>query len=134
MRYFAIMLTLVLSANTAVASSFSIGPDGINSKVTGLDWLDEAMYMKTLCQPDAEGICTQCKTVVPPRLHRTCPAKHPGVGEQPRSTHTGVGDLTAEFFATFGITEDRYREVKAALHLKSTCGCSARKQWLSSKP
>lgn len=90
--------------------------------------------MRTLCQP-ADGICTQCQTAVPPRLHRTCPAKNRSTAESEasaqRSTRIGIGDLTAEFFATLGITEDRYIAVKNALHLSTTCGCAARKQWLN---
>jgi hypothetical protein len=43
----------------------------------------------------------------------------------------GFGDLAGEFFASLGITEDRYKAVKIALHLDPACGCADRKKWLN---
>ena len=43
----------------------------------------------------------------------------------------GFGDLAGEFFASLGITEERYKAVKVALQLDPTCGCAERKKWLN---
>ena len=43
----------------------------------------------------------------------------------------GFGDLAGEFFASLGVTEDRYKAVKIAFHLDPTCGCADRKKWLN---
>ena len=43
----------------------------------------------------------------------------------------GFGDLAGEFFASLGITEDRYKSVKVALQFDPTCGCAERKKWLN---
>ncbi len=44
---------------------------------------------------------------------------------------SGLGDLAEAFFNSVGITEDRYRAVKVALHLDPKCGCAERKKWLN---
>jgi hypothetical protein len=43
----------------------------------------------------------------------------------------GLGDLAAEFFASLGITEERYRAVKVKLHLDPKCNCADRRRWLN---
>ena len=43
----------------------------------------------------------------------------------------GLGDLAGEFFATLGVTEERYKAAKLALHLDPNCGCSGRRAWLN---
>jgi len=42
-----------------------------------------------------------------------------------------LGDVMADFFESLGITKDRYKAAKAAMRLKATCGCDARRQWLN---
>lgn len=44
---------------------------------------------------------------------------------------SGVGDLAAEFFATLGITPERYQAVKESLNLPDECGCDKRKRLLN---
>jgi hypothetical protein len=44
---------------------------------------------------------------------------------------SGLGDLAAEFFASIGITEERYRNVKVAMHLDPKCNCADRRRWLN---
>jgi hypothetical protein len=43
----------------------------------------------------------------------------------------GLGDLAAEFFASLGITEERYKAMKVALDLDPMCGCADRRKWLN---
>lgn len=43
----------------------------------------------------------------------------------------GLGDLAAQFFASLGITEDRYQAVKVAWHLDPKCKCADRRRWLN---
>jgi hypothetical protein len=43
----------------------------------------------------------------------------------------GLGDLAEGFFASLGVTEDRYRAVKVALHLDPKCNCADRRRWLN---
>jgi len=43
----------------------------------------------------------------------------------------GLGDLTAKFFETFGVTEERYRAAKSAIGLEPTCSCDSLKKWLN---
>jgi hypothetical protein len=43
----------------------------------------------------------------------------------------GLGDLAGDFFAAMGISEERYKAAKVALHLDPTCGCAERKKWLN---
>lgn len=47
------------------------------------------------------------------------------------SPNRGLGDLAEDFFKSLGITEERYRAVKAKLHLDPHCGCADRKRWLN---
>mgnify|MGYP007100071713 CR=1 FL=1 len=84
--------------------------------------------MQTLCQRDANDVCTQCRTVVPVGFHRACPAKKQG---QPIPKGPGLGDLTRQFFESMGITEERYKAVKEAVHLDPSCRCNARQEWLN---
>ena len=35
----------------------------------------------------------------------------------------GLGDLAEQFFRSLGITEERYKAVKVALHLDPKCNC-----------
>lgn len=61
-------------------------------------------------------------------------AQQPKAEDQPRATvgsEVGLGDLAAGFFASLGITEERYRSAKATLHLDPHCGCADRRQWLN---
>lgn len=43
----------------------------------------------------------------------------------------GLGDLAEAFFKSLGITEERYRSVKVALHLDPKCNCADRRRWLN---
>ena len=43
----------------------------------------------------------------------------------------GLGDLAGEFFSSLGISEERYKAAKAALHLDPKCGCADRRKWLN---
>jgi hypothetical protein len=43
----------------------------------------------------------------------------------------GLGDLAERFFASLGITEERYQAAKAAWHLDPKCNCADRKRWLN---
>jgi hypothetical protein len=43
----------------------------------------------------------------------------------------GLGDLAARFFASLGVTEERYRGVKVQLHLDPKCNCADRRRWLN---
>jgi hypothetical protein len=43
----------------------------------------------------------------------------------------GLGDLAGAFFESLGVTEDRYRAVKVALHLDPKCNCADRRRWLN---
>ena len=43
----------------------------------------------------------------------------------------GLGDLAEAFFKSLGVTEDRYKAVKAKLHLDPHCNCADRKRWLN---
>jgi hypothetical protein len=53
-------------------------------------------------------------------------------GEEPRGVGTrGLGDMAGEFFASLGITEERYKSVKVALHLDPKCNCADRRRWLN---
>jgi hypothetical protein len=47
------------------------------------------------------------------------------------STPPGLGDLAAQFFASLGVTEERYRSVKVKLHLDPNCNCADRRRWLN---
>jgi len=49
--------------------------------------------------------------------------------EQPHAP--GVGDLAARFFASLGVTEERYKAVKVAWHLDPKCNCADRRRWLN---
>ena len=59
-----------------------------------------------------------------------------GASEQMRDAATkderpGLGDLAGAFFASVGVTEERYRAAKSALGLDPECNCDARKKWLN---
>ena len=43
----------------------------------------------------------------------------------------GLGDLAEQFFKSLGITEERYKAVKVALHLDPKCNCADRRRWLN---
>ncbi len=43
----------------------------------------------------------------------------------------GLGDLAEQFFRSLGITEERYKAVKVALHLDPKCNCADRRRWLN---
>ena len=49
----------------------------------------------------------------------------------PQPGKRGLGDLAGEFFASLGITEERYKAVKVALYLDPNCNCADRKKWLN---
>ena len=50
---------------------------------------------------------------------------------RPEDATRGLGELAGEFFASLGITEERYKAVKVKLHLDPTCGCADRRRWLN---
>jgi hypothetical protein len=52
-------------------------------------------------------------------------AGRPGLGR------AGLGDIAEDFFKSLGITEERYKAVKVALHLDPKCNCADRKRWLN---
>jgi hypothetical protein len=52
----------------------------------------------------------------------------PQIAPQPAP---GLGDLAGDFFASLGITEERYKSVKVMLHLDPSCGCADRRKWLN---
>jgi hypothetical protein len=43
----------------------------------------------------------------------------------------GLGDLAEQFFHSLGITEERYKAVKVAMHLDPKCNCADRRRWLN---
>lgn len=43
----------------------------------------------------------------------------------------GLGDRVHSLLGTFGITPERYVEVKKLFGLPPTCGCAARRDWLN---
>ena len=43
----------------------------------------------------------------------------------------GWGDNVTKALKKIGITEDRYKEVKAMFGLPPTCGCPQRREWLN---
>jgi hypothetical protein len=43
----------------------------------------------------------------------------------------GLGDLAEQFFQSLGITEERYKAVKVAMHLDPKCNCADRRRWLN---
>jgi hypothetical protein len=53
------------------------------------------------------------------------------VGSNGVPAKPGLGDLAGAFFASVGVTEERYRATKAALGLDPKCNCDARKKWLN---
>ena len=53
-------------------------------------------------------------------------AEAPQLGDAPK-----LGDVAEAFFMSLGITEDRYKAVKVALHLDPKCNCADRKRWLN---
>ena len=87
--------------------------------------------MQSLCQRGENDVCTQCGTAVPVGHHRACPAKKREGRTAPARKVIRLGDLTKQFFESFGVTEERYVAVKEALHLDSTCKCNARQEWLN---
>jgi hypothetical protein len=88
--------------------------------------------MKTLCQRNENNVCTQCGEYRPPGEFFNCPKKNPGVlrPAPKEATTAGLGELVGEFFSLFGVTEERYKNAKAAVGLDPACGCSERKAWL----
>jgi hypothetical protein len=50
---------------------------------------------------------------------------------EPPPVKRGLGDLAGDFFAALGITEERYKAVKVALHLDPNCNCADRRKWLN---
>jgi len=50
---------------------------------------------------------------------------------EPPPPKPGLGDLAADFFASLGITEERYKAVKVVLHLDPNCRCADRRRWLN---
>lgn len=53
-----------------------------------------------------------------------------GPGQHPVEP-PGLGDMVEGVLSAIGITEDRYRAVKAALGLKRKCNCGKRKKALN---
>ena len=51
--------------------------------------------------------------------------------EAPPAAKRGLGDLAGDFFASLGITEERYIAAKVVLHLDPTCNCADRRMWLN---
>lgn len=51
--------------------------------------------------------------------------------EARRHPPTKLGDRTESLLKKIGITQDRYKEVKARFGLAPDCSCDARKQWLN---
>ena len=43
----------------------------------------------------------------------------------------GLGDLAGDFFASLGISEERYKAAKVAMFLDPKCGCADRRKWLN---
>ncbi len=74
--------------------------------------------MRTLCQPDENRICTQCKRPVPPRRAVNCPAKL-AEGRPPRvvKKRPEMGDWFEGMLKKVGVTEDRYVQAKQLFHL-----------------
>ena len=63
-------------------------------------------------------------------------AKDDGESKDPkrsenRAAKPGLGDLAEDFFKSLGITEERYKSVKVALHLDPKCNCADRRRWLN---
>jgi hypothetical protein len=71
-------------------------------------------------------ICPDCGLPIPidavGNYYRAC-------GET--SDSVGLGDLAESFFATFGVTKERYVALKAELNLDPNCGCEKRQEALN---
>ncbi len=67
----------------------------------------------------ANGRCSQCGLPLAVVERRECTAP-------PR-----LGDWAAKLLETVGITQDRYKAVKALFGLPPTCDCPARQEWLN---
>lgn len=48
----------------------------------------------------------------------------------PSPGSSGLGDYVEKYLQKWGITPDRYVEVKQALGFPPTCDCEGRKEWL----
>jgi hypothetical protein len=55
----------------------------------------------------------------------------PGDAPPVRAQQRGLGDLAEQFFKSLGITEERYKAVKVAMHLDPKCNCADRRRWLN---
>lgn len=53
------------------------------------------------------------------------------VASVPQVGKYGWGDSMTSALKALGITEERYKEVKAMFGLPPTCGCSKRREWLN---
>lgn len=105
--------------------------------------------MRSLCQPDFEGICTQCGRAVPPRRAKNCPAKsreNNPVAVRPKpEKRAELGDLTERMLKSLGVTQERVEACLKKVGLPPHCGCAERKEamnqwsmkvraWLSGEP
>ncbi len=78
-----------------------------------------------LIEPLLAESCLKCKNGV---MGADDSSQNENVQEPAR---TGLGDLAGAFFESLGVTEDRYRAVKVALHLDPKCNCADRRRWLN---
>jgi len=57
--------------------------------------------------------------------------QHPITPRSSDAEVAGLGDHTSRLLTTLGITEERYKEVKAKFGLPPSCSCGRRKAWLN---
>ena len=93
--------------------------------------------MKTLCQPDENGVCGQCNRPVPANRYVNCPAKSRN-GQPPKEigkpwSQPGhkLGDWVESKLEAVGITQERYVEFKERHGFLPTCNCQERIKWLN---
>lgn len=84
--------------------------------------------MSSICQFDefTKGskclICSKPLPMdVPQGTRRICTAAKPH----------GLGDWVENWLTSWGLTKDKYKELKEELGLPPTCNCSGRKEWLN---
>jgi len=86
-------------------------------------------------QVNGELFCEYCRVKLRGRWNakqlppRNCPANETASTPQPQ-----LGDRLESLLKKVGITEEKYRELKAMAGLDPTCNCGSRKRFLNKLP
>ncbi len=78
---------------------------------------------------DGRFHCLACKAVR--SLEEVMQHEEPCPTPEARWDDPGLGDRIENWLTSWGVTKERYKEVKRKFHLPPTCDCDGRQEWFN---